>query len=31
MSRLWTDARVDTIYAGTSEVMKLIVSRGMGL
>lgn len=31
ISRLWTDARVDTIYAGTSEVMKLIVSRGMGL
>ena len=31
ISRLWTDARVQTIYAGTTEVMKLIVSRGMGL
>lgn len=31
ISRLWTDARVQTIYAGTSEVMKLIISRGLGL
>jgi len=27
ISRLWTDARIQTIYAGTSEVMKLIISR----
>ncbi|MBP1761868.1 MAG: acyl-CoA dehydrogenase domain protein [Firmicutes bacterium] len=31
ISRLFTDARVQTIYAGTSEVMKLIISRTMGL
>ncbi|NPV91374.1 MAG: acyl-CoA dehydrogenase [Firmicutes bacterium] len=31
ISRLWADARVQTIYAGTSEVMKLIISRGLGL
>ncbi|NPV90588.1 MAG: acyl-CoA dehydrogenase [Firmicutes bacterium] len=31
ISRLWTDARVQTIYAGTSEVMKLIISRGLEL
>jgi len=31
ISRLWTDARIQTIYAGTSEIMKLIVSRTMGL
>lgn len=31
ISRLWTDARVQTIYAGTSEIMKLIISRGLGL
>jgi acyl-CoA dehydrogenase len=31
ISRLWTDARIQTIYAGTSEVMKLIISRGLGL
>lgn len=31
VSRFYTDARIQTIYAGTSEVMKLIVSRMMGL
>ena len=31
ISRMWTDARVQTIYAGTSEVMKIIISRGLGL
>ena len=31
ISRLWTDARVQTIYAGTSEIMKLIIGRSMGL
>lgn len=31
ISRLWTDARIETIYGGTSEVMKLIISRGLGL
>jgi acyl-CoA dehydrogenase len=31
ISRMWTDARIQTIYAGTSEVMKLVVSKGLGL
>ena len=31
VSRFFVDARIQTIYAGTSEVMKLIVSRYMGL
>lgn len=31
ISRMWTDARIQTIYAGTSEVMKLIIGRGLGL
>jgi len=31
VSRYFVDARIQTIYAGTSEVMKLIISRGMGL
>ncbi len=31
ISRMWTDARIQTIYAGTSEVMKMIISRGLGL
>lgn len=31
ISRLFVDARVQTIYAGTTEVMKLIISRGLGL
>ena len=31
ISRFFVDGRIQTIYAGTSEVMKLIVSRYMGL
>lgn len=31
ISRLFVDARVQTIYAGTSEIMKVIISRGLGL
>ncbi|WP_448255978.1 acyl-CoA dehydrogenase family protein [Microbacterium aurum] len=31
VARAWTDARVQTIYGGTSELMKLIVSRSLGL
>jgi acyl-CoA dehydrogenase len=31
ISRIFVDARVQTIYAGTSEVMKMIISRGLGL
>lgn len=31
VSRMWADARVTRIYAGTSEVMKLIVAKSLGL
>jgi alkylation response protein AidB-like acyl-CoA dehydrogenase len=31
ISRLWRDARVTRIYGGTSEIMKLIVGRSLGL
>lgn len=31
ISRLWTTARVSRIYAGTSEIMKEIISRSVGL
>lgn len=31
ISRFYVDARIQTIYAGTSEIMKLIISRMMGL
>lgn len=31
ISRFFVDGRIQTIYAGTSEIMKLIVSRMMGL
>ena len=31
ISRFYLDARLQTIYAGTSEVMKLIVAKSMGL
>jgi acyl-CoA dehydrogenase len=31
ISRLYTDARISRIYAGTSEIMKEIISRGLGL
>jgi acyl-CoA dehydrogenase len=31
ISRLFRDVRAQTIYAGTTEIMKLIISRNMGL
>lgn len=31
ISRMWSDSRVQSIFAGTSEVMKMIISRGLGL
>lgn len=31
ISRLWRDARVMTIYGGTTEIMKEIVGRGLGV
>jgi acyl-CoA dehydrogenase len=31
ISRLYTDARISRIYAGTSEIMKEIIARGIGL
>jgi acyl-CoA dehydrogenase len=31
IARMYTDARVARIYAGTSEVMKLIIARNLGL
>jgi len=31
ISQLYTDARISRIYAGTSEIMKEIISRGIGL
>jgi acyl-CoA dehydrogenase len=31
IARLFRDVRVQTIFAGTSEIMKLIISRIMGL
>ena len=31
IARLYADARVTRIYGGTSEVMKLIISKSMGL
>ncbi|HBW35156.1 acyl-CoA dehydrogenase family protein [Desulfosporosinus sp. BICA1-9] len=31
ISRIFTDTRIKSIFAGTSEVMKVIVSRGLGL
>jgi acyl-CoA dehydrogenase len=31
ISRMYTDARVSRIYAGTSEIMKEIIARSMGL
>ena len=31
IARIFRDARVQTIYAGTSEIMLLIISRYMGL
>ena len=31
ISRLYADARISRIYAGTSEIMKEIIGRGLGL
>ena len=31
IARLYTDARIARIYAGTSEVMKVIIARSLGL
>jgi acyl-CoA dehydrogenase len=30
ISKFWTDGRVQTIFAGTSEVMRLIIARSLG-
>jgi acyl-CoA dehydrogenase len=31
ISRMYANARVSRIYAGSSEIMKEIIARGMGL
>jgi alkylation response protein AidB-like acyl-CoA dehydrogenase len=31
VARAWQDTRVQTIYGGTTEIMKEIVGRGLGL
>ncbi len=31
ISKAFVDARINTIYAGTSEVMKVIIAQSMGL
>ena len=31
ISRMWRDARVTRIYGGTSEIMREIVGRSLGL
>jgi acyl-CoA dehydrogenase len=30
ISKFWTDGRIQTIFAGTSEVMRMIISRSLG-
>jgi alkylation response protein AidB-like acyl-CoA dehydrogenase len=30
VARAWRDSRVQTIYGGTTEVMKEIIGRGLG-
>ena len=31
IARLYTDARITRIYGGTSEVMKVIIAKSLGL
>ena len=31
IARAWADARVQRIYGGTNEIMKEVITRGMGL
>jgi alkylation response protein AidB-like acyl-CoA dehydrogenase len=31
ISKAWVDARITKIYAGTNEIMKELIGRGMGL
>jgi acyl-CoA dehydrogenase len=30
ISKFWTDGRIQTIFAGTSEVMRVIIARSLG-
>jgi len=31
VGRAWTDSRVQSIFGGTTEIMKEIIGRGLGL
>ena len=31
ISRMWVDSRVQTIYGGTTEIMKELIGRSLGL